>query len=847
MTKTAKNPSNDSEGVEGSPGEGVAVGGAAVRSTVSKNTLFVRNLHPKTTNEDLEKVFSSIGPMKQCFVVSGNNNRRGDSSDIAATPAVCRGFGYVTYSLPDDAQKALNLKPKLHGRPLVVVLADKKKKTKKKKKPTAAKDEEEIEDESVGENEEVEEKVAPPVGEKRNKKVSNKTYAVDVFCDAKINAKKFSKIENVENLAFERSTNQNRATLNFATKDAMIVAVKRLKMMKIGGKSLKVVLQKAISESESERKSRLIVRNLAFTCNEDLLRKTFRAFGRLTDARIPTRDNGRKFGFAFVQYGSTAEARRALDAMNGQSIAGRPVAVDWALAKSRYEESQQNDQAVASGDDDDDDDDDASDSEIANDDENGENDDNSSEDEEEMVSDEDAEIDSENDDQSSEDEKESDDESNSDEDDDDSMSDDDDYDDKRPREAYRSNDVEQGKTVFVKNLSYDSVEDDLDTEFEKFGEVEYSRIVVNPDTDKSRGTAFVKFLEKSAAERCIAAAASEDDDGITLDGRRLIVSVAISREKCAANDAAKKQEKRNKPSTDKRNLHLVREGMIRPGTRAAENLSKTDLAKRARLDAVKRAKLKNLNIFVSSTRLCVHNLPKRVGDAELRRTFKQIVPSARVTECRVMRDLKKLNASGVGQSLGYAFVALGSHDDALKALRAMNNNAELFGAEKRPIVEFSLENQAKLLAKEKRLERSKAKLAESSGKTANPRKGRVAGNQVVVPVPAADGAAAVSAGKMKKGLPSHWGPKIRHKPRGPQKLPEKPKGRPSRSELKRQTVEKSDSVPAQQREPKQRNGKRKAPAGGADSFDQLVNKYRQKFDTNSKTTSNKRKKSKWFE
>ena len=33
-------------------------------------TLFIRNLPFSTSNEDLEKVFSDIGPLKTCFVVS---------------------------------------------------------------------------------------------------------------------------------------------------------------------------------------------------------------------------------------------------------------------------------------------------------------------------------------------------------------------------------------------------------------------------------------------------------------------------------------------------------------------------------------------------------------------------------------------------------------------------------------------------------------------------------------------------------------------------------------------------------------------------------------------------------
>ena len=45
-------------------------------------TLFVSNLPYSTTNDDLENVFSDIGPIKTCFVVS-------DKGDIFYFPFCC--------------------------------------------------------------------------------------------------------------------------------------------------------------------------------------------------------------------------------------------------------------------------------------------------------------------------------------------------------------------------------------------------------------------------------------------------------------------------------------------------------------------------------------------------------------------------------------------------------------------------------------------------------------------------------------------------------------------------------------------------------------------------------------
>ncbi len=49
--------------------------------------------------------------------------------------------------------------------------------------------------------------------------------------------------------------------------------------------------------------------------------------------------------------------------------------------------------------------------------------------------------------------------------------------------------------------------------------------------------------------------------------------------------------------------------------------------------------------------------------------------------------------SGFARSRGYGFVEFASHALALAALRQLNNNPELFGPDRRPIVTFALDDQ----------------------------------------------------------------------------------------------------------------------------------------------------------
>ena len=46
--------------------------------------------------------------------------------------------------------------------------------------------------------------------------------------------------------------------------------------------------------------------------------------------------DGKKYGYGFVEFPSLKKAKKAMAAMNGKPILGRPVAVDWALAKDKY-------------------------------------------------------------------------------------------------------------------------------------------------------------------------------------------------------------------------------------------------------------------------------------------------------------------------------------------------------------------------------------------------------------------------------------------------------------------------------------------------------------------------------
>lgn len=749
-------------------------------------TLFVRSLPATATNERLEEIFSEIGPIKQCFVVRDKGTDK------------CRGFGYVTYSMDEDAQRALKDVKDYDGKKLFLTVAKKKLRDKKKAAPEKE-------------------------PEKKNK------------------------------------------------------GIRKTKL-----------------------KARLIIRNLSFKCTEDDLREVFTKFGTVIEARIALKPDGKMRGFAFVMFKNVSQAAKALSAMNMKEIKGRPVAVDWAVPKDKFVGTQPSSSAgkkkveeTTTKDIGSDSEDDSKDEEnkkeqkptekkklgskaaVQQDDESQSEDESEQQDTEEEDSDEDDGGEEENEEDREDDKEKSDfDSDQSVLEDDDDDTDDEELDQKKKKKSKKTipSDIKEGRTIFIRNLSFDTDEEGLEEVLLQYGELNYIKICLHPDTEHSKGCAFAQFKTKEAADRCIAVAQGEaENGGIRVDGRKLLIVAAVTRE-----EASKLKDNKKKVETGTRNLYLAREGLIRAGTKAAEGVPEADMAKRERFEEVKRAKLRSIHIFVSKTRLCVHNLPKSADSKKLKALCLQGLKGTKgvsITECRVMYDKKPEKGQTMGQSLGYGFVQFREHEHALNTLRYLNNNPDIFGSHKRPIVEFSLEDSRKLKIKEIRKQKNKEFVqnrpiksggkpstagAAKKGETQRPsssdhtgeekapfpnqKQGRYSGFQTKPEVERVD----LQNGKKRKKvlpLPTHRGPKIRMRDKGKQAAPppKKPRPGPSRNDWKRRQIEK----PTQSRNQKVKAAKQFKRKDG-DRFDNLVEQYKRKLMGNDNKTVNV-KRNKWFD
>ena len=79
----------------------------------------------------------------------------------------------------------------------------------------------------------------------------------------------------------------------------------------------------------------IFVGNLDFSATESSIRSLFEPYGNVDRVNLVTdRDTGRSRGFAFVEMADSAEADKAIAALNGSEVNGRALNVNEARPKT---------------------------------------------------------------------------------------------------------------------------------------------------------------------------------------------------------------------------------------------------------------------------------------------------------------------------------------------------------------------------------------------------------------------------------------------------------------------------------------------------------------------------------
>ena len=78
--------------------------------------------------------------------------------------------------------------------------------------------------------------------------------------------------------------------------------------------------------------------------------------------------------------------------------------------------------------------------------------------------------------------------------------------------------------IYVGNLSYKVRENDLREVIEEYGQVDSCKLIIDRDTRRSKGFAFVEMADDAAAKKVIS-----ELNGAEFDGRAMVVKEATPR------------------------------------------------------------------------------------------------------------------------------------------------------------------------------------------------------------------------------------------------------------------------------------------------------------------------------
>lgn len=408
-------------------------------------------------------------------------------------------------------------------------------------------------------------------------------------------------------------------------------------------------IKKAREEKMAEAKKppKLIIRNLPWSVKmPEQLEEMFRKFGKVKHSTLP-KVKDKQAGFGFVVMRGRKNAEKALAAINGTTVDGRQLAVDWAVEKEVWEGQSKSAGAEDA------DESDAGDggAKLPDKDEPNEEDDVANffknfgdqlESEEE-------------DDEDNEDQGEKYDEEAADEDDEDGFTDideDEDEDEGISEEKHEEEKpqkvliTDNSTTLFIRNLPFTTLDADLKEHFSQFGPVRYARVVMDRATERPKGTGFVCFFNVEDADNCFRLAPrfqpsganatkkaetvskakhsllqdeSADSSGLyTIEGRVLQISKAVEKEK-AVKLTEEGTNFRTDRDKDKRKLYLLSEGTVASGTPLYEMLAPSEIKMRED-SAMQRKKLiqNNPTLHLSLARLSIRNLPRNINSKDLK-------------------------------------------------------------------------------------------------------------------------------------------------------------------------------------------------------------------------------------
>lgn len=93
--------------------------------------------------------------------------------------------------------------------------------------------------------------------------------------------------------------------------------------------------------------------------------------------------------------------------------------------------------------------------------------------------------------------------------------------------------------IYVSNLSFNVQDEDLKEFFVEYGEVSSAKVIMDKETNRSRGFGFVEMPDDAAAQKAI-----QELDGATVEGRAIKVNIAKPKEERSSRPAYSNNNRR---------------------------------------------------------------------------------------------------------------------------------------------------------------------------------------------------------------------------------------------------------------------------------------------------------------
>ena len=133
--------------------------------------------------------------------------------------------------------------------------------------------------------------------------------------------------------------------VEFKSKDQATVAITAMNGYKLEGHELLVKASTKVTDAaeetrradkakKSEKKTKIIIKNLPFEATKKDIRSLFGAYGQLRTVRVPKKFDQSTRGFAFADFLTAKEAENAMEALSNTHLLGRRLVLDFAAGET---------------------------------------------------------------------------------------------------------------------------------------------------------------------------------------------------------------------------------------------------------------------------------------------------------------------------------------------------------------------------------------------------------------------------------------------------------------------------------------------------------------------------------